>query len=189
MKSKWSLAALLPGFIGLSESTQAMSLKAIAEYGTDDQFKHIEIAPLNVNTPIYIAGHRSHSSHSSHRSHRSSSGGYRSYPAPSYPSTSPPSSSSTPSSTGNSSRSDPLGQPASPKYTVPKASHKQASDRVSLIMRVQVGLKIMGYYTGSVDGVMGTATRTAIKDYREEKGMPIGLIDMQLLNSLGVSAP
>lgn len=34
-------------------------------------------APLNTETPIYIAGHRSHSSHRSHRSHsshRSSSG-------------------------------------------------------------------------------------------------------------------
>ncbi|TBW49533.1 His-Xaa-Ser repeat protein HxsA [Marinobacter halodurans] len=187
MKKKWSLAAFLPGFIGLTENTQAITLKSMAEQGSDDTLKHIEIAPLHVTTPLYIAGHRSHSSHGSHRSHRSSSGGYRSYSTPSYPST--PSSSSSSSGSSSSSRSDPLGQPATPSYTAPKPSHKQVADRTALIMRVQVGLKIMGYYTGTVDGIMGPATRSAIKDYREEKGLPNGLIDQQLLNALGVAAP
>lgn len=184
MKKKWNLAALLPGFLGIADNAQGAALQAMTEQGADNALKHIEIAPLHVSTPLYIAGHRSHSSHRSHRSHRSSSGGYRTY--------SPPASSSASSSSGTSSssrQSDPLGQPATPSYTAPKDTKQPVPDRKALIMRVQVSLKIMGYYTGAVDGIMGPATRAAINDYREAKHLPSGLIDAQLLNALGVAAP
>jgi len=185
---KWNLAALLPGFLLASGGTQGVEESPSLDLDISKTLEGIEIAPLNVRTPIYIAGHRSHSSHRSHRSHRSSSGGsssYRTYPSPSGGSSSG-STSPSPYSPGNA---DPLGQPETPNYTTPSEKKKQYDNKQALIMRVQLALKILGFYTGKIDGIMGPRTRMAIQDYREEKGLPSGNIDMALLNSLGVSAP
>lgn len=183
---KWNLAALLPGFLAVSNSAQAVEEEFSPTVDLSKALDAIEIAPLNVRTPIYIAGHRSHSSHRSHRSHRSSSGGSSSYRSPPSPSSSGSSSSSSPYSSDNA---DPLGQPSTPKYTTPAEREKQHTDRMALIMRVQLALKILGFYSGEIDGLMGPKTRAAIQDYRQENGLPSGNIDTQLLNSLGVSAP
>lgn len=67
---KWNLAALLPGFLVLNNQVfadSAITFKNEQSYQPDD----LIFAPLNTETPIYIAGHRSHSSHRSHRSHSS----------------------------------------------------------------------------------------------------------------------
>ncbi|BFM22475.1 hypothetical protein R50076_35240 [Gilvimarinus japonicus] len=60
-------------------------------------------------------------------------------------------------------------------------------DRAAIIRRVQLALDILGHYNGDIDGVMGPQTRAAIQKYRTEKNMSkIGLIDKNLLNSLGI---
>lgn len=208
MKKKWSLAALLPGFLTLNTSGASNYPADESKPGTSEiGLKGIVIAPLNVETPLYIAGHRSHSSHSSHRSssgssghsshsshssHRSSAGsGSRSYSPPPSESTSP--SSSTPPQTSPSYNSDPLGQPSTPSYTTPSQAElkkQQQIERETLIKRVQLSLSILGYYVGSIDGILGPRTRSAIVRYRWDKGLNrVETIDSELLNSLGIAAP
>ena len=65
MKAKLTLAAMLPGFLSLSSSAET-TLTHIEI--TEENMGGLVLAPLNVNTPLYIAGHRSHSSHGSHGS-------------------------------------------------------------------------------------------------------------------------
>ncbi|HEM7143235.1 TPA: His-Xaa-Ser repeat protein HxsA [Providencia stuartii] len=163
---KWNLAALLPGFLVLNNQVfadSAITFKNEQSYQPDD----LIFAPLNTETPIYIAGHRSHSSHRSHRSHsshRSSSGGgyYRS-------------------------------APVTPSYSAPAANIRQstltAEQRKRLVMRVQYALFERNYFDGVIDGVMGPATRNAITRYRQTYGLPLNVfIDAELLNSLGIYA-
>ncbi|EFN9188571.1 His-Xaa-Ser repeat protein HxsA, partial [Escherichia coli] len=75
-----------------------------------------------------------------------------------------------------------------------RASSGLASDtekRKRLIMRVQFALLDKGFYNGNIDGSMGPATRTAIKNYRVAYGLPTPVretLDAQLLNSLNILA-
>lgn len=178
---KWKLASLLPGFLAINSSDVAAvpDMKEV-----DPALEGLVVAPLNASTPLYIAGHRSHQSHSSHSSHRSSSGSsYRSYP----------STPATPAPSPSKPKADPLGRPSTPSYTAPAGTTRGTSkadfDKATLIMQVQVSLRIFGYYTDSIDGLMGPNTRSAIKEYRKAKGLGTSeLIDAQLLNSLGISA-
>jgi len=177
MKKKWNLAALLPGFLALNSGSTIAIQDGINE--EKNPFEELMIAPLNLTTPEYIAGHRSHSSHSSHGSHRSSSGSSsRSYSSPA------------PAPRTPSYKSDPLGQPSTPSYTAPKKKNEQKQfERMTLIMRVQISLRMLGYYKGNADGMMGPQTRSAISRYRLSKGLPKSeKIDTVLLNSLGIAA-
>lgn len=185
MKRKWNLAALLPGFLSLNSNAGLPAQDSEFDESIE-HLKGIVITPLNTETPLYIAGHRSHQSHSSHGSHRSSSGGgSRSYPSSPSPTPAP--------SRSPSYNSDPLGQPSTPSYTAPKSSTGQTKkqfDRETLIMRVQISLRILGYYNGKPDGIMGPATRAALRQYRKDKGLPAADgIDSIVLNSLGIPAP
>ncbi|GLQ30745.1 His-Xaa-Ser repeat protein HxsA [Litoribrevibacter albus] len=169
---KWKKISLLPGFIIASE----VDANAFPLEDTENPFNERVIAPLNAETPFYIAGHRSHSSHSSHSSHRSSSGSsYKrtpTYSAPRY------------------NASDSLGQPSKPSYSQPAT--KAAVDyeaRAALIKRVQLGLNIAGYYDGAIDGILGPKTREGILLYRIVKGLGSSdKIDADLLNALGIVA-
>ena len=45
-----------------------------------------------------------------------------------------------------------------------------------------------GYYHGSIDGVIGNGTRTAIRSFERNNGLPVdGVIDRQLLATMGLS--
>lgn len=177
MKKKFSLAALLPGFLSLN-STEAVTTAEQAK--TPTELDDVVIAPLNAATPLYLAGHRSHASHSSHSSHRSSSGG-GGY-SRSYPTYTPP-----------ARKSQPLSQPSNPSYTAPakqEDKQKDKDNRETTIMRVQLALKIEGYYNDAIDGKMGPNTRKAIKQYRKDHLLPSAeSIDVRLLNALGIAAP
>jgi hypothetical protein len=60
-----------------------------------------------------------------------------------------------------------------------------ASD--SLAADVQRALKSRGYYYGSVDGVIGSGSRAAIRAYQRDRGLSItGRIDRSLLRSLRI---
>ena len=50
----------------------------------------------------------------------------------------------------------------------------QGTDRRSRTRRVQTALKILGFYTGKVDGSSGPMTRRAIAEYRRANGLPAG---------------
>jgi hypothetical protein len=56
------------------------------------------------------------------------------------------------------------------------------------VAAVQRRLARGGYYRGSVDGVIGPATRSAIRSFERSNGLPIdGEIDSQLLRTMGLA--
>jgi len=58
----------------------------------------------------------------------------------------------------------------------------------NLAISVQTKLAQRGYYHGSIDGVLGSGSQQAIKEFQAAKGMRVtGRIDPKLLKSLGVS--
>jgi hypothetical protein len=58
----------------------------------------------------------------------------------------------------------------------------------STVAAVQRRLARGGYYHGSVDGVIGPGTRTAIRAFERNNGLPVdGLIDRQLLRTMGLA--
>ncbi|MBL4878289.1 MAG: His-Xaa-Ser repeat protein HxsA [Hyphomonas sp.] len=129
-----------------------------------------------------LAGHRSHSSHRSHGSHRSSSGGSRytpSYSPPPPPPPPPPArSNSTPPASVLPDR------PSSPK-TLPGNSAKFTE----LVRRVQAGLYARGYYNGSLDGIVGPETRSAIMKFELDNGLSLsGTVSKEVLDALGIQA-
>jgi len=57
----------------------------------------------------------------------------------------------------------------------------------SKVASVQRALAAAGYNPGPIDGVMGLRTQTALKQYQQDKGLPMGNLNLETLNSLGVS--
>jgi hypothetical protein len=56
------------------------------------------------------------------------------------------------------------------------------------VAAVQRRLARGGYYHGSVDGVIGAGTRTAIRAFERKNGLPVdGVIDRQLLRTMGLA--
>jgi len=56
------------------------------------------------------------------------------------------------------------------------------------VAAVQRRLARGGYYHGSVDGVIGPGTRSAIRAFERRNGLPVdGLIDHQLLRTMGLA--
>jgi len=56
-----------------------------------------------------------------------------------------------------------------------------------LAVDVQRALKTRGYYYGSVDGVIGSGSRSAIRAYQRDRGLSVtGRIDRALLRSLRI---
>jgi len=56
------------------------------------------------------------------------------------------------------------------------------------VAAVQRRLARGGYYHGSIDGVIGPATRTAIRGFERNNGLRVdGVIDRELLRSMGLS--
>jgi N-acetylmuramoyl-L-alanine amidase len=56
-----------------------------------------------------------------------------------------------------------------------------------LVAHVQEKLRGYGYYRGPVDGVSGSGTRAAIRNYQVDRGIQVtGRIDQELLTDLGL---
>lgn len=57
----------------------------------------------------------------------------------------------------------------------------------SIVVDVQQELARAGYYRGAIDGVLGSATRRAIRLYESANGLPVdGRIDAELLATMGL---
>ena len=56
----------------------------------------------------------------------------------------------------------------------------------SKVRQVQEALSAAGYNPGTADGVMGVKTQTALKQYQNDKGLPVGNLNLETLKSLGV---
>ena len=146
-----------------------------------DIFKRDHIFDLSRHS-----SHRSHSSHSSHSSHRSSNGG--GYSAPVY---TPPRVYTPPTL-----YTAPTPQPAPTTRTVPVTPAPATTvlpgtaDKFKNIVRqVQTALYVYGYYTGSIDGLVGPQTKIAISTMQEQYGLPVtGTITPDVLDALQVTA-
>lgn len=57
----------------------------------------------------------------------------------------------------------------------------------NIILQIQRALQERGYDAGAIDGVLGSLTKTALIQYQNDKGLPIGQMDMRTLQQLGVS--
>ena len=58
----------------------------------------------------------------------------------------------------------------------------------SLVVQVQRRLASGGYYSGPIDGVMGSGTRRAIRAYERSRGLPVdGTIHRRLLAAMGLA--
>ena len=139
---------------------------------------------LTQELPFTLAGHsshRSHRSHGSHRSHRSSNGGGSSLPKSYSPPVYTPPSNRNKNSTPNSSI-----LPSNPTITIPKLKGNSAAF-IELTRKIQMMLFALGFYTGAIDGVVGSETSSAISAYQLSKGLSItGKINDELVRSLGV---
>lgn len=157
---------------------------------TAPELTHQPPAPLVFERPAYnegqlFAGHSSHSSHSSHASHSShsshysgSGGGYTYEPSPAPPPVAEPSftPSTPPSALSHAGSSHSGGMPS------------QGTTYLVMIMRVQSKLHELGYYTGTIDGVLGPATREALKNFQMVKRFPAtGRMDDATLAALGIT--
>ena len=58
----------------------------------------------------------------------------------------------------------------------------------SLVVQVQRRLATAGYYSGSIDGVIGSGTRRAIRAFERSHGLPVdGAIHRRLLAAMGLA--
>lgn len=57
----------------------------------------------------------------------------------------------------------------------------------STVRSLQQALKDAGYDPGTVDGIMGIKTQTAMKQYQTDKALPVGNMNMETLRALGVN--
>ena len=58
-----------------------------------------------------------------------------------------------------------------------------------IAMRVQAALFAQGYYSGSIDGIVGPATRLAVSKYQASHGLSVtGTLTTELLNALQIAA-
>lgn len=125
-----------------------------------------------------LAGHSSHRSHGSHSSHRSSSGGYSSpaSPAPLY---TPPLSDSTP----------PSSILPSPPATALRTLPGNTAAFTNIAMQVQAALTAFGYYSGPIDGIIGSASRAALSKFQADYSLKVtGTITPEVLDAMGIVA-
>jgi hypothetical protein len=167
MKKKFTKLAASIG-IALTQSSNA-DVTIENEYVPIDTNLQL-FKPLNSETPIYLAAHRSHKSHSSHGSHRSSSK-TKSY------------------SSGSTT--------VTPTYTAPVKTCPDylLPSRKSVVSQVQFVL-IENNYLDFSDvgtlGIMGYSTRSALKRVKSRyniKNVPGTVLDKNTLNLLGVRCP
>lgn len=63
----------------------------------------------------------------------------------------------------------------------------EKGNRGSAVKKLQQALKDKGYLKGSVDGVFGSQTKTAVKKYQKDNKMTVnGIADTKMLESLGL---
>lgn len=56
-----------------------------------------------------------------------------------------------------------------------------------IVRRLQQALASTGHYKGPIDGIIGSATRTALSTYQDSKGLARGQMTLETLKSLGIS--
>jgi hypothetical protein len=54
------------------------------------------------------------------------------------------------------------------------------------IRQIQKSLKDRGYNPGPIDNVLGLKTKTALTKFQRDKGLPVGQLDLETLQALGI---
>lgn len=174
MRKKFLITSLLAAGIPTTVADAAIDPQA----GWQDRQTPTIFSIFRQTHTYTLAGHTSHRSHSSHSSHRSSSGGYRA-PSPPTPLYMPPSSNSTPPSSILPS------PPANALRTLP--GNTAAFTRIA--MEVQAALTAYGYYSGPIDGVIGSASRAALSKFQADYSLNVtGTITPEVLDAMGIIA-
>lgn len=71
----------------------------------------------------------------------------------------------------------------------PKTLPGNSAAFTDIVKRVQTALYAYGYYTGAIDGIVGTGTRTAISKFQKDWGLSItGTITPEVLDALNLVA-
>lgn len=181
MKPKFAISSLIAAGFLTPQTSDAMPVPGKVTLDNDHSTPLFDI--FRLDHKYTLAGHRSHSSHSSHSSHRSSGGGGYSYTPPAATHEAP------------STYSAPLYSPPAVSAPVTKGPMVLQplpgnSDKFAAVVRqVQTALLAYGYYTGQVDGLVGSGTRLAIEKYQADAGLKItGTITPQLLDTLRIVA-
>ena len=72
-----------------------------------------------------------------------------------------------------------------PRYAYYDSGFRSTRSNQSVVPRVQQQLAEAGFYSGPIDGILGDATRRAIRAYERANGLPVdGRIDTELLRSM-----
>lgn len=75
-----------------------------------------------------------------------------------------------------------------PVPTAKPGRSQHVASQTSLVRQVQASLAEIGYYTGKVDGIYGSGTKSAIKKFQKEVGLiPNGEVDYDLKQQLQVA--
>jgi His-Xaa-Ser repeat protein HxsA len=197
-KTRFLISSLLAAGLGGVTDAQASVTRATMTGGDDDPNQGGLMRLFKLDHMLTLADHRSHSSHSSHSSHRSSSGGgtstysYPTYSAPAQrivtpappPLPAPPRRSlyATPPS-----QTPPISLVTPP--STPQRLRGGTEKFTSIVRRVQLGLLAYGYYSGPIDGVVGTTMRTSLRQFQTDFKLPVtGTITPETLDSLKITA-
>jgi His-Xaa-Ser repeat protein HxsA len=71
----------------------------------------------------------------------------------------------------------------------PKTLPGNSAAFLDIVKRVQTALYTYGYYTGAIDGIVGTGTKTAISKFQKDWGLNItGTITPEVLDALNIVA-
>ena len=58
-----------------------------------------------------------------------------------------------------------------------------------IVMKVQTGLYVYGYYSGAIDGLVGGQTRTALTKMQSDYGLKVtGTVTPEVLDALRIEA-
>ena len=76
---------------------------------------------------------------------------------------------------------------SAPRYYTTTRVYRGVAVQDDLSTDIQRALRSRGYYRGSIDGDIGPGTRSAIRAYQRDRGLPVtGRIDTALLRSLHI---
>jgi len=74
-----------------------------------------------------------------------------------------------------------------PTYYTSAPAYRTSYRGDSLAVEVQSALRSRGYYRGPIDGDIGSGSRSAIRAYQRDRGLPVtGRIDSNLLRALRI---
>lgn len=73
-------------------------------------------------------------------------------------------------------------------FAFAKAETLKRGSRGELVKQVQTKLKSWGYYTGSVDGIFGSGTESAVKSFQKKNGLTVdGIVGKKTAAALGIN--